>query len=473
MKTIETKDIQGLVLKGYGSMRNTKYCFLQIQHAAKAKKWLDKIAVNISDGDHSPENACLNIAFTYHGLSALGLNEKNLRNFGREFREGMVTPHRQRLLGDFDSSDPKHWRWGGKNGKPCDEENIHILLLVFGKDKQTLHQFYTEIEKELDIEAFTILQVLDGQLNKDNKEHFGFRDGIAQPILKEAGQIGEENNMVAPGEFILGYKNQYGVYPESPLIASPQGSLHLLSQDEEGREYKNVGRNGSYLVFRQMEQNTTLFWQFMNEQSKREDGSIDEEASIKLASKMVGRWPSGAPLAAYPESDPGKLSDMDNFGFRNDKEGRHCPFGSHIRRTNPRDTFEENGAKLSSKLTNKHRILRRGRSYGEEVNAGPSIKKPEGEVGLHFICLNANIENQFEFIQRTWSNNPKFQNLHDDPDPLTGTLENVDGKKTQNFTVQAYPTNRCIKNIPQFVTIRGGAYFFLPSISAIRYFASL
>ncbi|HOZ52600.1 MAG TPA: Dyp-type peroxidase, partial [Chitinophagaceae bacterium] len=145
----------------------------------------------------------------------------------------------------------------------------------------------------------------------------------------------------------------------------------------------------------------------------------------------------------------------------------------HIRRTNPRDAFEDNKAKLSSKLTNKHRIIRRGRSYGEAIDAGPNNYKTKDEVGLHFICVNANIENQFEFIQRTWSNNPSFQNLYNEPDPLTGTQENIDKSLTQNFTVQDYPTNRCIQNLPQFVTIRGGAYFFLPSMSAIKYLATI
>ncbi len=474
MITIEIKDIQGLVLKGYGKMQFARYCMLQVSDKTLAKEWLASVVPLISDGDNSPIDACLNMAFTRSGLSALGMHETNIRNFGREFREGMVTPHRQRLLGDFDSSAPEKWRWGGRATNGCDENAIHVMLMVFGRTAELLDAFYSDLQTSFVHKGLQVLMNLDGQINKDGKEHFGFRDGIAQPVIKGSGQTGDGANMVAPGEFILGYKNQYGVYPETPLITTQQGDLSLLPNDEEGSAYKNIGRNGSYLVFRQMEQNVDLFWQFMNDNSKKADGSVDETESIRLASKMVGRWPSGAPLAVFPESDPGQLSDMDNFGYHaHDREGQRCPFGSHIRRTNPRDAFEENKAKLSSKLTNKHRILRRGRSYGPAIDAGPANHKPSDEVGLHFICVNANIENQFEFIQRTWSNNPKFQNLSDDPDPISGTMENRDGSLRQNFTVQDFPVNRCVKDVPQFVTIRGGAYFFLPSLSAIRYLSTI
>ena len=474
MRTIDKKDIQGIVLKGYAKMCNVRYCFLRVSNAPLAKKWLADISISISDGDHSPETVSLNIALTYHGLIALGMNEKNARSFGREFREGMTTPHRQRLLGDMDSSAPQHWRWGGKAGVESDEENIHILLMVFAKSSEVLEEFYAELSNVFLQKGLHVVMNLDGQLNKDSKEHFGFRDGIAQPIIKDAGFSGDVNNMVDAGEFILGYKNEYGVYPETPLLKVAQGDMNLLSDDEEGSHHKNIGRNGSYLVFRQMEQNVELFWKYMNAQATKDDGSVDTIASVKLASKMVGRWPSGAPLAVFPDHDPGVLSDMDNFGYSdNDKQGMRCPFGAHIRRTNPRDVFEDNKAKISTKLTNKHRILRRGRSYGNAIDASPNNYKTDGEVGLHFICINANIENQFEFIQRTWSNNPKFHNLYDDPDPISGTQENKDGNLAQNFTVQGYPTNKCVMNIPQFVTIRGGAYFFLPSMSAIRYLASI
>ena len=471
---IDTKDLQGMLLRGYGSLRANYFTLLKIEDATKAKAWLQELSRMVSHGQESPSNAAINVAVTCNGLRALGMKEKNIRNFIREFREGMITPHRQRILADVEASAPENWRWGGPEG-PSSEYQIHILLLVFGKNQDVLNQFYNELAEKFSSGGVRVVENLSGQINKDNKEQFGFRDGIAQPVIKGTGQTGAEQNMVELGEFILGYKNEYGVYPETPLLEEEQGDMHLFSDDEQGSGKKNIGRNGTYLVFRQMEQKVDTFWSYMNEQSKTEKGDIDVAASIKLASLMVGRWPSGNPLVNFPEHDPGTQSDLDNFGYAaSDKEGLRCPFGSHVRRTNPRDTFEDNKAKLSTKLTNKHRILRRGRSYGEMIDTpGPTSHTPNGEVGLHFICLNANIENQFEFIQHTWSNSPKFQNLHNDPDPITGTVENRDGRVQQQFTIQDYPVNRTVCNIPQFTVVKGGAYFFLPSISALNYLGTI
>src|SRR4051812_30263304 len=110
---VDQKDIQGFILRGYGKLRYSRYTLLRIEDRSLACKWLGKIVSNITSGDHSPETTCLNLAVTFNGLKALGLNDDNLRNFGREFREGMPTPHRQRLLGDEGSSRPENWRWGG------------------------------------------------------------------------------------------------------------------------------------------------------------------------------------------------------------------------------------------------------------------------------------------------------------------------------------------------------------------------
>jgi len=96
-----------------------------------------------------------------------------------------------------------------------------------------------------------------------------------------------------------------------------------------------------------------------------------------------------------------------------------------------------------------------------------------GEVGVHFMCFNANIENQFEFIQHTWCNFSRFQNLYNDPDPISGTLENKDNSLLQNFTIQGDPVSQTIEGLPQFVSVKGGAYFFFPSMSAIKYLSSL
>lgn len=472
MTPLETSDIQGYIIRGYAHMRYSRFIFLQIKDAAAVKDWLAKSWHSITTAVHIPKHekisdTHLNIAFTNKGLLALGLNEKNFDVFSREFRQGMVQPHRTRLLGDFDRNAPENWQWGAPHNKP-----IHIALMVFGRDEGIFLRYLKEINSQFEASGLESIFFIDGQTLPQNKEHFGFRDGISQPVIEGSGKIGPVGDYVKAGEFIFGYKNEYGVFPDTPLLAVEQGDLNLLAADAEGSGKKDIGRNGSYMVMRQLEQDVQSFWTFMNKNTQNEDGSVNSEASIKLASKMMGRWPSGAPITRYPDKDPGSISNDNDFGYaKEDSEGLKCPFGSHLRRTNPRDSFEDNGIKLSLALSNKHRIMRRARLYGEPFRGSPVHMNPKGEVGLLFSCFNADISRQFEFIQYTWANSPKVSKLYNDPDPIIGVNESSDLE--QNFTIQEVPVNRTIKKLERFVTVKGGGYFFLPSISALRFLATL
>ncbi len=476
MKKIELQDIQGFLLKGYGKMRSSRYYLLKVENKELAKKWLDQVSNDISDGEHDPQTTCLNIAFTHPGLNALGMAPENLRNFAREFREGIDTPHRNRLLGDEGTSDPKNWHWGAKtSAEQFNEQQIHIMLMVFALDQMVLQEYCGQLETVFLSFGLSIIIALNGQLLDDNKIHLGFRDGISQPAIAGTEMEAHENNTIATGEFILGYKNEYGVFSDSPFATVPQGDMNLLHLDAGGSGLKDLGNNGSYLVFRQMEERVDLFWTYVNEKTKAANGALNEAESIKLASKMVGRWPSGAPITKFPDADPGGLSDDDDFGYQpGDVLGQKCPFGSHMRRSNPRDAFEDNSAKKSIQLTKKHRILRRGRSYGEPLIATPTNHHAKDDIGLHFMCFNADISNQFEFIMHTWENFPRFQNLYNDPDPIIGVLDVKEEEPIQqNFTIQAEPVNKCVMDLQRFVTIRGGAYFFFPSVSVIKYLSTI
>ncbi|NNC00939.1 peroxidase, partial [Corallococcus exiguus] len=147
-----------------------------------------------------------------------------------------------------------------------------------------------------------------------------------------------------------------------------------------------------------------------------------------IASKLVGRWPSGAPLTLTPDRDDPTLASAKDFLYqRQDALGMRCPIGAHIRRTNPRDSLEPRpGSQDSLAVNRRHQILRRGRSYGPACpipDVGASVLEHRDAMldrGLHFICLNANIARQFEFVQASWVNNPQFGNLSDDVDPLIG-----------------------------------------------------
>ena len=204
---------------------------------------------------------------------------------------------------------------------------------------------------------------------------------------------------------------------------------------------------------------------------------------------MVGRWPSGAPLVETPDRDDPRLGDDNDFGYyHTDPLGLACPLGAHIRRMNPRDSLDpQPGTDASLAVNDGHRLLRRGRSYGPGTGApaaaGPAATGNNGHAerlaradvapgsgtGLHFICLVASLIRQFEFVQHTWLNNPTFHGLYDDTDPLIGSRH----PRGATFTVPARPVRRRYRDLPQFVRTRGGAYFFLPGISALRYLDQL
>lgn len=471
-KFLEIEEIQGYVIDNYDPMLYSRYDFLQVTDPAKAKHWLGEQALHLTTVEHAQQEMgklknAFNIACTAPGLAALGMDSQNIDAFSKEFREGIVTPHRQRLLGDFGASDPKSWIWGNP-----DNDAIHVVLLIFGTDKDTCLTFAKTLEDQYLNSGFRKVRSIEGQTLEGNKEHFGFRDGISQPIIQGSGVKGPEHDIVKAGEFIMGYENEYNVLPESPLIVKEQGDMNILPPDAGDSGKKDLGRNGTYLVLRQMDQDVNAFWEFMNEKTRNSDGSLNEQESIKLAAKMVGRWPSGAPLSKYPDADPGGLSNDNDFGYHDtDPDGTKCPFGSHLRRANPRDSFEDNNAKTSWKLTKKHRIMRRARLYGEPIIGTPTDHKTEGEVGLVFHSFNADISRQFEFVQFTWANSTKVKNLYNDPDPIIGTKE--ESVEDQVFTIQDKPYNKNITGLKRFVTIRGGAYCFFPSISALRYISTL
>ena len=479
MHTIELEDVQGYIVRGYGNMEFSRFSLLKINDHKRAKTWINSICdtltnASILNKDELP-STCLNLAFAKDGLTTLGLKPANLNSFSPPFKEGMVTEHRKHLLGDIDSSDPEHWSWGGTDNYP-----VEIILMTFGKDKDTCLKFYEELKIGFETHGLELLKNLDGLTLKDDKEHFGFRDGIGQPIIKGSGRTGPDYNCVNAGEFILGYKNNYEVFPDSPAIVEEQGNQNLLPPSSARPGFRDLGKNGSYLIIRQMEQDVDGFWGFMNDNSaKNDDGSINEAASTKLAAQFVGRWPSGAPLSKFPDEDPGGASDDNDFLYKkDDPTGAKCPFGSHLRRMNPRDTFEDYKPKMSLILSNRHRLIRRARLYGDPIIGSPTNHSPKGDVGLYFNCFSGDISRQFEFLQYTWSNYPKIKQLYNDPDPIIGVVEKPTDNKNSNtngqqFTIQGEPFNKTINNLKRNITIKGGAYFFFPSITSIRYLCSL
>ena len=356
------------------------------------------------------------------------------------------------------------------------------------------------IEDEHFAGAFQLVRVLPtddlGQI-----EPFGFADGLSQPKIDWAGEQSTDphkrdqySNLLATGEVVLGYANEYGLYTTRPLIDPHQdGCATLLPGAEDNPALKDLGRNGSYLVIRQLHQDVPAFWQFID----RESGSVPERRE-QLAASMVGRKRNGTPLGPFvAESIPG-IADNDpvnNFTYADDPAGNRCPLGAHIRRANPRTgDFPPGVTGFVSRLIKMfgfgqrrqdedliassrfHRLLRRGRGYGPLLPPEEAIKPdaPAEKRGLQFIVLVANISRQFEFVQNAWSMSTTFGGLQQERDPLQGSRETLaDGELTDTFTRPDPAGPRQItSHLPQFVTVGGGGYFFMPGLRALQYIAA-
>jgi Dyp-type peroxidase family len=393
-----------------------------------------------------------------------------LGTFSRPFQEGMATEHRSRILGDGDDSAPPNWEWGSTSNP------VDAVLLIYAMDENVQKTQVEQRQQELSASGgFALVAVLEAGRQPDSHEHFGFNDGIGQPVMEGTGnkerQLQRTNHAteLPAGEFLLGHTNVYNVASPSPVAAAandPKQLLSVVPDNTTALDAKpgmhDLGRNGSYLVFRQLSQDVAKFWKFVDGAAR--EANVDRE---RLAAKFVGRWKSGAPLALSPQEDNPALSSENNFAFfEKDVHGFACPIGSHIRRSNPRDSLGPD-APTALNSANRHRILRRGRSYGHRL-PDPMVDDG-GKRGLHFLCLNSDIERQFEFVQQTWINNPVFGGLDGEVDPLVGNL----AKSNCIFTVQDQPLRTRVHGLSRFVTVKGGSYFFLPSIRALKYLASL
>jgi len=274
-------------------------------------------------------------------------------------------------------------------------------------------------------------------------------------------------------------------------VIDADGTSAELPVAEDAPGMKDAGRNGTYLVMRQLKQDVRGLWQFVWRQA-----GADFAAADKLASAMVGRTRDGDPLVSShggPATPKDPLA-QNRFNFDADPDGVECPLGAHIRRANPRNAdfvgrpgivlraFARLGLGRNAfrdDLTSSvrfHRVLRRGRKYGSVLSPMDALAPaPAGdpERGLHFICLNANISRQFEFLQSAWTMNAKFDGLAGENDPVVGNHDAASGCPAGgSFTMpNAGALRGKVSGIPQFVTVLGGAYFFLPGIRALRYFA--
>lgn len=481
------------------------------------------------DGEADPNapprpEVCVNIGFTFYGLYALALPTRTLRAFPEEFIDGMAK--RWSILGDPDPSDPAKpdrrdeiWRdadslshhavhaWVSLNAKTnadgtpaaALEERTHWLMGLTSEGGVTLLEGHAGPNRAFQDSSAIMARDGDAML-PTAKEHFGFTDGISDPAF--AGQYvpamepveavgggkikpaGKGWGSIATGEFILGHASEAQEYPPS---AAPW----------------SFTRNGTFMAYRKLHQNVGSFLAYADAQAElfRGLGGADtpEAARETVMAKMVGRWRSGIPLAAaatYAEAQamaaqwtdvPGlqrkgpnrtpaeskRLADFEamltDFRYAGDEHGATCPVAAHIRRVNPRDALDPtsgtDGAVTDSALTNRRRIMRRGAPYGDNA-----AKDDGSEHGVIFMAICSSLFRQFEFVQQQWVQYGASFNVGNDTDPLCGLR-----RPGAKFVIPGDPATGkapfICADIPQFVEARGGDYFFLPSLTALRQIA--
>ena len=493
-RTVELDDVQGLIRFGYKHLTEACFLLLQVKDPAAARTWLAQAPVTSAVKANPLPETALHVALTSEGLRALRIAPDLLAEFSSEFVAGMANDAaRARRLGDIGANEPRGWKWGTGERVP------HVAVLLYARPGGL-----AAWEQDIDAQCRTGFVRIERLSTSDlrGKEPFGFVDGISQPDIdwertrpvRDQDHL-EYSNLSSLGEFLLGYPNEYGLYTARPLLVPQRDPDALLPRAEDDPGHADLGRNGCYLVLRQLRQDVQGFWRELDRQAEG-----DTEQREQLAASMVGRKKNGEPLAApseesVPGDTPAQPSNLNDFTYEADPRGLRCPLGAHIRRMNPRNADLPPGPPgLLSRLwrmlgfdasareqdlvasTRFHRLLRRGRPFGAEATPVPSTthSSPDTETGLHFICLVANIKRQFEFVQSAWVMGSKFSGLTAERDPLLGhRLPDPGDLPTDGFSIpQADGPDRRLTGLPQFVTVVGGAYFFLPGIRALRYLAT-
>jgi Dyp-type peroxidase family len=435
---VDLADVQGNLLRGY-TYPCAAYLFLHVLDPDRARALLARMVPQVATAEPwtagEPPSA-LDIAFTASGLAALDVP---LDSFPDAFREGMAA--RAQRLGDRGPSAPSGWEPGLGTGE------AHALVTIHAVDEARLEARREELRGVGAAGAVSIVHEQRAAALTGGRDHFGFFDGIAQPAVEGSGVAGRPGDgqpdgaggwrPVRRGEFLHGYEDEDGRLAEAP--AAP------------------FDRNGTFAVWRKLAMDVAAFRRFVAEEGRRFPGGPE-----LLAAKLVGRWPDGSPLVRAPEqpdaalaADPRRIND---FTFSEDPDGLRCPLGAHVRRAHPRDA----PGFFDGRLTNRHRIIRRGRPYGPPLPAG-RLDDDGAERGLVFVCFNADIWRQFETVQALWIDDGDPFGLGADKDFLAGEPADGGGK----MTIQGRPPY-FLRPQPRFVTVRGGEYLYRPSMSGLR-----
>lgn len=457
--TVKEDEIQGDVLVGLQKKAEI-FAFFRISTPVAGFKdglrdLIEDIATTkqtrIYEESHQGDVVKVNIAFTATGLKKLGASGINKAD--KSFVAGMKKKAGE--LGDDVSED---WL------SPYVDDGIDGVVLIAAWDqKPQVAMGLAKSRLAAIVGVFggslAILHQELGQLNPADPGHevFGFADGVSQPAVEglhrpEAAedQSFPGQDIVKLGDFILGnYDKENGekATPPAPWM-----------------------KNGSYLVFRRLQQHVNVFNDYVESSFK---GFASDPS--QFGAKLIGRWKDGSPLArdpvtTNPQHGEDKPRENNDFEFGIPKVGQErCPFNAHIRRVYPRSDIQ--GGQGNSEA---RRIIRAGIAY-DQSDVGKVDK------GLLFVCYQSSIVDKFEFIQTQWSNvddipfDPTYPANFAQKKPARPGIDLIIGQgklpRDADWTVDGTatpPEPRHLTNVPKFVTATGGGYFFSPSISGLR-----
>jgi Dyp-type peroxidase family len=435
---LQLDEIQGCVLRTRPSPYVGTYILLRIDDSAPGRQLMGRLAELVDSAANWWQPtlpALLNVGLTYQGLEALGVPPSSLNSFPDQFRQGMAA--RAERLGDTGESAPEHWE------PPFGTGQVHVVLSLVAADQESL-AVVLERARQARAQLFGLQVVYrqDFYQLASGRTSFGYKDGIGNPAIEGSGAVvlPGQGPALKAGEFVLGYPDQTGNLP-------PALQPDLL------------GRNGTFVAWRKLHTRVAAFRQYLHDNAS----GPDDEAL--LAAKIVGRWPSGAPLILAPEHDDPALGadeqrNNDFLYHQADPHGLICPHGAHARRANPRDSEIIGDVNL-------HRMIRRSTSYGPPLPPG-ALDDDGAERGIVFVFIGAHLDRQFEFVKSQWLNDGSFTILDQEKDLLAG-----DNDGTGSFTIPKRPIRRRLHGVERFVIMRGGEYCFLPSLSALRWLANL
>ena len=434
---LELDDIQSGALRPRPTPFAATYIILRIDDRSGGRalmRHLSRVVASAADPGKADRDTWVSVSVTCRGLEALGVPRESLDSFPLPFREGMAA--RAKKLGDVGESDPSRWE------SPLGSPDVHVVLTAVSPDSTRLESALARArEAYAKLSGVKAIWRQDCHVLPDEREPFGFKDGISHPAIEGSGIPGTnpEERPLKAGEFVLGYPDEMS---DSPAIPQPEV----------------LGRNGTFVAFRKLHQRVAAFRRYLEENAR------DPADAELLAAKMMGRWRSGAPLALCPvHDDVGLGADPKRnnaFLFKaDDAIGYKTPAGSHIRRMNPRDADISGVARI-------HRMIRRGTAYGPPLP--PGTDDDGVDRGLMFAFVGAHPGRQFEFVQSEWMNDGAFFGAGRERDPVAGAADG-DGV----FDAPRRPLRRRLSGLPRFVVTRGGEYAFLPGLKALRWLGDL